>query len=200
MNQQLQAMVTILSLINPVVCAMIFTGLIQGRPRSAAIRDATVSMVVVALVLAIAAFFGARVLTAFGISLDAFSVAGGAVLVYIGVSMMTGGQSSGDDKPRDENANSLGKLILFAASPGTITGVITIATAHSRDGVPVTALVAVGSICVLTWVLLVVTAFTGSGEQKPSLRREMSSRYMGLIIVAMGIQFALTGFKAFMAA
>jgi multiple antibiotic resistance protein len=34
-------------------------------------------------------------------------------------------------------------LILFAASPGTITGIITLSVAHTRFGLPITALVAV---------------------------------------------------------
>lgn len=38
---------------------------------------------------------------------------------------------------------SLTPLILFAASPGTITGVITLSVAHAKSGIPVTALVAV---------------------------------------------------------
>ena len=42
---------------------------------------------------------------------------------------------------------SLAPLILFAASPGTITGVITLAAAHTKLMFPVTALVAV---CVAT--------------------------------------------------
>ncbi|WP_163025898.1 MarC family protein [Chachezhania antarctica] len=199
MNQQLQALATIISLVNPVVCVMIFSGLVAGKPRAAAFREATAAMAIVAFVLTIAALFGTNVLKAFGISLDAFSVAGGAVLMFIGFSMLAGGSSSPSGDTADEDPG-LGKLVLFAASPGTMTGVITIATAHSRDGFPVTALVSIAVVCVFTWGLLMVASVKGPGDGKPSLRREMASRYMGLIIVAMGIQFALTGYKAFMAA
>ena len=38
---------------------------------------------------------------------------------------------------------SLTPLILFAVSPGTITGVITLSLAHAKSGIPITALVAV---------------------------------------------------------
>ncbi|MBV1926378.1 MAG: hypothetical protein KUG62_04420 [Rhodobacteraceae bacterium] len=37
-----------------------------------------------------------------------------------------------------------------------------------------------------------------NNADEPSLTHDMISRYMGLIVVAMGIQFALTGYKAFM--
>ena len=39
---------------------------------------------------------------------------------------------------------TLAPLILFAASPGTITGVITVAAAHSERALPGTALLAIG--------------------------------------------------------
>ena len=35
---------------------------------------------------------------------------------------------------------SLTPLILFAANPGTITGVITLSVAHGKSGIPVSAL------------------------------------------------------------
>jgi multiple antibiotic resistance protein len=51
----------------------------------------------------------------------------------------------------------------------------------------------------VTWLLLLVAATRGGDAKRPGLARDMVSRYMGLIIIAMGIQFALKGYKAFMA-
>ena len=41
MNQYLQAAVTILSLVNPMICAAIFSGLTAGRPFGAKVSSAT---------------------------------------------------------------------------------------------------------------------------------------------------------------
>jgi multiple antibiotic resistance protein len=142
-----------------------------------------------------------QILKVFGISLDAFSVAGGGVLIFIGLSMLRGSSSpSTPDALGDGSGdiNRFGRLILFAASPGTITGVITIVAAHRREGIPVTALVAIAAVLGATWILLLVTSAMGRGKTHPSLARDMVSRYMGLIIVAMGIQFALDGYRSFM--
>src|SRR5262245_13907073 len=46
---------------------------------------------------------------------------------------------------------SLMPLTLFAASPGTITGVITLSAAHTRFGFPITALAAVVVASAVTW-------------------------------------------------
>jgi multiple antibiotic resistance protein len=200
-EQHLQAIATLISLVNPAVCAMIFAGLVQGQPRATALAAATKVVVVVTAVLLVAAFAGSPILKAFGISLDAFSVAGGIVLMFIGFSMLKGSSSPSTPESLEHKGDvseGLGRLILFAASPGTMTGVITIAAAHDRDHFPITAVVAVVVVMAITFAVLALT--TGRGSSKgPGLGQQMASRYMGLIIVAMGLQFALTGYKAFMA-
>lgn len=202
MGPHLQAIATLFSLVNPAVCAMMFASAERGEDHAAMVRDATVAMLVVAAVLTVAAFAGAPILKTFGISLDAFSVAGGGVLIFIGLSMLSGksSPSTPETAARGSANNRLGSLILFAASPGTITGIMTIVAAHHRGSIPATALVAIAVVLGSTWALLLGVTFAGGGKpSRPSLARDMVSRYMGLIVAAMGIQFALTGYKAFMA-
>jgi multiple antibiotic resistance protein len=80
----LQAIVTVLSLMNPVVCGAIFVGLESDRSGARKVQDATRAAVAIMVILWLSALFGARVLGLFGVSLDAFSVAGGGVLVWMG--------------------------------------------------------------------------------------------------------------------
>ena len=133
--------------------------------------------------------------------MDAFSVAGGGVLTFIGFSMLQGqgAPSTGSAAvPDTRDSPNLGPLILFAASPGTITGVITVSAVHTPEAFPVTAILAIAIVVVVTWlVLLGVSLKTGTGKSS-GIARDMTSRYMGLIVIAMGLQFVLTGYKAFM--
>jgi multiple antibiotic resistance protein len=92
---------------------------------------------------------------------------------------------------------SLAPLILFAASPGTITGVIALAVAHSRLKIPVTALIAVGVATAVMWITIVVGVLIGSGDKGDSFVRDAVTRFMGLIVIAMGVQFSLTGILSF---
>jgi multiple antibiotic resistance protein len=202
MSEHLQAIATIFSLVNPFVCAMIFANIVRDEGRAGAVRSATVTVLSVGFVLVVAAFLGSPILNIFGISLDAFSVAGGGVLIFIGFAMLQGTMSSSALQSPDGHeagAADLGRLVLFAASPGTITGVITIVAAHRRQGLPVTALVAIAVVLAVTWLLLILAATRAGSAKRPGIARDMASRYMGLIIIAMGIQFALKGYKAFMA-
>jgi multiple antibiotic resistance protein len=82
------------------------------------------------------------------------------------------------------------------ASPGTITGVITLSVAHSTDNLPITALVAITIALTITWLIMIL-AGRSSGDKKPGLAQDVSSRFMGLIVLAMGVQFALSGLSEF---
>ena len=200
MKNELQAIATVISLVNPAVCAAMFLRIEADRSASEKLADATKVVAIVAIILIVAALLGSRILHLFGISLDAFTAAGGAVLAWIGISMLSAkkpDEAAKPDVPKSE-APSLAPLILFAASPGTITGVISVSAAHTKLALPVTALLAIAVTALLTWLVLVLlsrrTKSSGDGD---SLIHDIISRYMGLIVFAMGVQFMLSGAHAF---
>jgi multiple antibiotic resistance protein len=198
MEQQLQAIATVLSLVNPLICGAMFARIEAGQARAALLADATKAALAVLVILAVAALVGARVLQVFGVSLDAFSVAGGGVLAWIGLTMLRANSAPTKD-PAEEGADekrSITPLILFAASPGTITGVITLAVAHAKLLLPVTALVAVAVATAVMWIVMVLMGRGGTTAPGGFLR-DTATRFMGLIIIAMGVQFALTGLRSF---
>lgn len=210
-QQHLQAMVTVLALVNPLMCGALFARIEDQQTRQTQLADATRAALAVLVILVLAAFFGIRILHLFGVSLDAFSVAGGGVLAWIGFSMLAGdaksekaaatGDTHGDTTDGKTGSRSLTPLIIFAASPGTITGVITLSVAHGRSEFPVTALLAVAVAVLAMWIVIVLVARMGGrtgGAGSAGFARDTVSRFMGLIVIAMGIQFALTGLRSFM--
>jgi len=200
MQQHLQAIVTVLSLVNPLMCGAIFARIEGEQSRNTQLADAAKAVLAVLVILVLAALFGTKVLHLFGVSLDAFSVAGGGVLSWIGFSMLSGNPTL--DKPSSTDGTkakrSLTPLILFAASPGTMTGVITLAVAHGPLGFPVTALVAIAVAVLIMGIVLLLVARRGSPSNGGGFVRDTATRFMGLIVIAMGIQFALSGLRAFM--
>ena len=183
------------------ICGTMFAQVEAGQTRATRLADATKAALAVLVILVIAALAGARVLQVFGVSLDAFSIAGGGVLTWIGFSMLRGNSPQVQDPSKNHVAEtrSLGPVILFAASPGTITGVITLAVAHAKLGLPITALVAVVVATLVMWVVMALVAHGGSraSDAGGGLLNDMMTRFMGLIVIAMGVQFALTGFHNF---
>lgn len=198
MSDFIQASITILSLVNPVICGTIFAGIAGSLAKKDRILAASKAALAVFVILVIAALFGAQLLDSFGISLDAFQVAGGIVLAWMGFSMLRGAKAHTQaHKPEGNGGESLAPLILFAASPGTITGVITIAINHSDSAVPVSALVGICVAMVVMWVLMVVASRPHKKASGDSLTRDISTRFMGLIVLSMGVQFALAGYSDF---
>ena len=198
MQEQLQAIVTVLSLVNPLVCGAMFAQVEAKRSRSERWADASKAALAIAVILTISALVGTQLLHLFGVSLDAFMVAGGGVLAWMGFSMLSGqgALAASSDEPSN-SGTSLTPLILFAASPGTITGVIALSAAHTGFGLPVTALVAVAVAGLLTWlVMLLVTRVAGKANGG-GFARDTITRFMGLIVLSMGVQFALTGLHKF---
>ena len=194
MNEQIQAIVTVLSLVNPAICAAMFTTAEAGRSLGEKATDATKAGLAILVILSVAALIGTQLLHVFGVSLDAFMVAGGGVLAWMGFSML----SSEPDAKASNSTQSLTPLILFAASPGTITGVITLSAAHTQLKLPVTALVAIAVATACTWLMMLLVArFASEQDGGGGFLRDTMTRFMGLIVLSMGVQFALTGFHAF---
>jgi multiple antibiotic resistance protein len=103
--------------------------------------------------------------------------------------MLRGNSPQARDPSKDVAAakRSLTPVILFAASPGTITGVITLAVAHAKLALPITALVAV-AVAVM-WVAMLLVARGGPrASGAGNLLHDMVTRFMGLIVLAMGVQ------------
>ena len=202
MTQYIQAMLTVLSLVNPVICAAIFEQCVCGKTPATKAKEAGKAILAVAIILCLAALTGAQLLKAFNISLSAFQTAGGMVLVWMGFLMLRGNNSptshagTASDKNAQPGDSSLAPLILFAASPGTITGVITLSVAHSKHNIPATALVAIVVALSIT-LLIMLVASRASDSRKPGLLHDVTTRFMGLIVLAMGVQFALTGLAEF---
>jgi multiple antibiotic resistance protein len=200
LQQMVQAIVTVLAVINPVVCGEIFLALtpkLESRKRRRAAINVAFSILIILLG---SALIGLKVLKIFGISLDAFRIVGGVIIAYMGLDMLRGGHRLGQAPPRSggdtDTRGSLAPLVMFAAGPGTIATVVTLAAVHSRHGLPLTALTAsvVGAMVTFGVLLLVIEV----GSRIGTSTQAAITRFMGLIVTSMGMQFVLAGLKAFM--
>ena len=200
LHQMAQAILTVLAVINPVVCGSIFLTLTSDldlrQKRLAAIRVA----LSILIILAGSALIGLRVLSVFGISLDVFQIVGGIIIAFMGFGMLGGGHQPAQAPPSAATGshipNSLAPLVMFAAGPGTITAVVTMAAVHTPTGLPLSALAASTIGAGVTFAVLLLASQLGSRINRST--QAVVTRFMGLIVTAMGMQFALTGLKAFM--
>jgi multiple antibiotic resistance protein len=161
--------------------------------------EAAVRMTLSILIILIAsALVGLKILSVFNISLDVFKIVGGMIIAYMGFDMLRGGQTVAQAPPTEGNAaasTSLAPLVMFAAGPGTITAVVTLAAVHTPDGFPMTAVVAavIGAAVTLASLLLAIRLGSRIGRDTQSV----VTRFMELIVASMGMEFVLTALKAF---
>ena len=198
LSHMVQAIVTVLAVINPVVCGSIFLTL---TPKLALVqrRWAAVKVALsILIILVTSALVGLKILSVFNISLDAFRVVGGIIIAYMGFDMLRGGHTVGRAPPAegDVDARSLAPLIMFAAGPGTITAVVTLAAVHTPDSLPITAIAAGVIGAGITFAVLLVAIQVGSRLGRST--QAIVTRFMGLIVASMGMQFVLEGLKAFL--
>jgi multiple antibiotic resistance protein len=151
-----------------------------------------------ALILVISAAIGPTLLQRLGISLDVFQIVGGVVIAGIGYGMFASGPTPAETAPQTEAARepaSLDAIVLFAASPGTISSVLALAVMHGPGRGLLTCIAAVLialAITALVMALMVLRPGSPAGRNS-----SLISRFLGLILIAMGLQFVLTNLRAF---
>jgi multiple antibiotic resistance protein len=199
LHQMVQAIVTVIAVINPVVCGSIFLTLTPKLTRAQRRLAASRVALSILIILVGSALIGLKVLGIFNISIDVFGIVGGMIIAYMGFGMLGGRHTVVQAPPTNDEAaapSSLSPLIMFAAGPGTITAVVTLAAAHTPDGFPLTAIVAAVIGAVVTFAALLLAVGLGSHVGRST--QAVITRFMGLIVASMGMQFVLTGLKAYL--
>lgn len=199
----LHATVALVAMVNPLEAAQFFPTFTQGAT-PAQLRQAALKATFYAFtILTVSALVGRYILMAFGISTSAFQAAGGLVIMTVGFRMLWG-EAQTAKEPSAANVNpaeSVGLLVPFVmpivTGPGAITTAITLTT---RDEGWMNLLLVLGAIllnAVILWFSLRASVMM---EKWLSVRaQKLISRFMGLILLAIGAQMAMSGVRTFFA-
>lgn len=193
----LKAVITLLAVMNPIGAAPIFANMVSGlepaRRRAMAVR---VCLIILSI-LVVSAFAGRELLEVFGLTLDAFRLAGGIIVAMLGFGMLSGQHSTESERLADDQAVQDQMFVPFAmpmvAGPGTITAVITLAVTEHSTRLPWMAIVASVVATAVTGITLFAILRFERYISRQVLR--VITRFMGLILVAMGAQFVVDGLR-----
>ncbi|NNM27568.1 MAG: MarC family protein [Phycisphaerales bacterium] len=171
-------------------------GLTAYRRRIAAMKVA----IGVAVVLAIAAIGGSRILDLFDVSFAAFRAAGGLVIILAGLEMLrgTGSGLTSVSRTADEEDHLWVPLVMpLLAGPASITATITLALEETTGAgiVPTGTLVAVLIAAGAVLLILLATATLTSVLSRRAIR--IFERFSGMILVAIGFQMGMSGIQQF---
>jgi multiple antibiotic resistance protein len=172
-----------------------FLALMSGRSGREMKTVALVGSVGFLVVTVLFTFLGDIILGAFGISMPAFRLAGGFLMLLIAVDMI---RSSPSDNAAAANTSSsalaLGIVPLaipFLAGPGSISAIVIFANMHEGpDHKMLTALVLV-TVAIVIWLQLRLASIAARFFT-PNMAL-ISNKIMGLIIAAIAFEFIMDG-------
>ena len=193
------AFVTFLVVIDPPGCAPIFASLTSGaeaaQRRSMAIR----SVLIASGILLFFALLGEDLLSALGISLSAFRIAGGIMLFLIALEMVFEKRTQRRESranainatPEIEDITVFPMAIPMIAGPGSIASIMLLMA--RSDGLD-ESLVVFGALAAI--LVLTLLALLAAGPLMRLLGNKMEAmltRLLGVILAALAAQFIIDG-------
>ena len=196
----LQALIALIAIANPLAAVPVFLSLVPANDPAAQRQAARRVAIAVFAILSGAVLVGRLVLEMFGVSFAAFRVGGGLVVTLTGLDMLR----SRHWEPPDEavTTTAVDQLVVpvampLIAGPGTIITAMTMAARGAGVVRPSLVLMAVGVVAAVVWMVL---ALSGVLQQRIGVRGQaIVSRFMGLVLVAIGAQLVLGGIAEFFA-
>lgn len=188
----------LLALLNPLGVIPIFISLTQGmglRERNAVAKSASTAAAVIMLVTA---FVGKYILLFFGISIPDFRIAGGILILLIGLSMLHGQLGDTRHTPeeiqagqRSENFSVVPLAMPLLAGPGVISSVIVDENAATgwvdSLGLVLVILLAAAAVYVALRAALPLSGRLGVSGIK------IATRISGLILASIAVNFITSG-------
>ena len=192
------AFTSLLAIVNPLGAVPLYVALTAPYTpahRSATLRRAIITGTAVLIVFALA---GTHILQFFGITKQAFQIAGGILFFGVGLDMLQARRSRVKTTEEEESESShkedVGIIPLglpTLAGPGAITTVIALNGQAQTPLQELSVYVAILLVLALCWITLAAA---------PALTRRMGqtgmnvmTRLMGLIVMVVGAQFVING-------
>lgn len=206
------AFLGLFAMMNPIGNTGIFISMTGDLPTSYKVRAAIKVTIYVMVILVGSVFGGLAILDAFGISLPAFQLAGGLIVLGIGFKMLHGNENSTHttsegqkmiDSLESQESKVNSALITPLAmpllgGPGSIATVVTAAAAVPTIEGKIGA--AAGTVA-LTLIMGVCFAMSGVlGRFLTPHAQQIILRFMGMVLVAIAAGMMLTGFQQSIAA
>ena len=197
----LAAFTTFFVVIDPPGCAPIYASLTTDAPprerRAMAIR----AVAVAASILVVFALVGEQLLSALGISLDAFRIAGGIMLFVIAIDMVFERRTERRearaqeviDAPEIEDVSIFPMAMPMIAGPGSIATVMLLV---SRAKGLEASLVVLGALAAV--LALTLAALLAAGPLMRVLGHKVEAvvtRLLGVLLAALAAQFVIDGLR-----
>ena len=201
------AFVALIAVLNPIGNLPIFVGATAGlRPGVQRALGAFIALVVAAFLVAFV-FAGQALLEFFGITIPAFRIAGGIIILLMGIDMVRGNAHGAkfikddihDDSDFKEAEMRLSSILVpvgvpVFVGPGSISTVIV----YAHHAETITHQLGLALVCVAGSLVVFATLLSANWINRVLGKSglDIATRILGLILCAIAIQFMILGVQA----
>lgn len=184
---------SLLTVIDPLAVAPVFTSITRGTSSTAARKLAVRACLVALGVLVVFAVSGAFLFKLFGITLDAFRMAGGIVFILLGLPMLSGSHEEKHASSSSDDPAVVPLGVPLISGPGAITTTMLL-MGQSTSALHTTAFfTALVMVLIVTFVVLALSPMLLGRIGKSGL--VLVTKIMGLIVLVIGVQLMIDGFR-----
>jgi multiple antibiotic resistance protein len=196
----LLALSSIFFLVDPFAALPTFLAVTEGQDPQRRFRTARKASLTAFIVLTTFAFIGQYIFHLFGITLPAFEIAGGIILLLIGLDMLEAKRSPTQESPKETRAaqvkDDVGIVpmgIPMLAGPGAITSVMVLVGQAQSKWQMIAILASIVITAAICWLVLGTAARVARVLGDTGIR--ILVRIMGLLLVALAVQYFVNGLQ-----
>jgi multiple antibiotic resistance protein len=189
---------SLLAIINPLSAAPMYLALTDGYPPEHRRRTLRSAILTAFLVLLVFASLGGTIFQLFGITIDAFRIAGGILFFGIGMDMLQAKRSrvkATEEEEREaatkEEVGITPLGVPMITGPGAITTVMVLMTQATTPSRIATVFAAVVVVLAISWLILSAAPRLVGFFGQTGLN--VMTRIMGLLVTVIGVQFFIDG-------
>jgi multiple antibiotic resistance protein len=191
-----QAFVTLFVIMDPPGATPIFLGLVGAKPQRERVRLAWQAAGVSLFVIASFAIFGQLILDYMNVSIEALQAAGGLLLLYVALQLLTGNTSAGTETASDNiGMVPLGTPLL--AGPGAIVATMIYVQKADTNTQILGLAIAILAVHVIIGIVLMASTKIVSIIKEAGVK--LLASIAGLLLAAIAVQMLANAIKAFTA-
>ncbi|RLV60734.1 MarC family protein [Parashewanella curva] len=195
-NEYIKLTVGLFAITIPVAASAVYLGLTKNYSQTEKLKTIGITALLYFLILTMFTFLGESILNFFSISIEAFKVAGGAIL-FLSALQLAGDKGSNSKTEDSEQGSSPMAIAVVPLAmpmligPGSISTVVIYTHMHPSL---LHELLMVGVILTNTLIIMLMFWLTNHfGKLLSDNVTSVINRLMGLIIASMAVEFLLTG-------
>lgn len=186
----LKAITGFFVIIDPIGAALMFHSLVPAGEKKHRKTMAIKATIISTVLLIIFGNYGEPLLHLLGISIESLRVAGGLLLFYIAFKMVIE-DSETENVTEKKDISVFPMSIPMLAGPGSLTlSILLFSDAHAVEG-NVAIIVAILATLLLTFILMITSDYLQKIIGKTG--DEILSRFLGVLLAALSIQFVYDG-------